>query len=107
MCSACFVTYVESGHDACHLCRATLSRTLPRTLAVRGRGLDAATLERHVDDISLQHVRGQSDFIRDFVELAGLAAAGQPNTTARLARSLREEYRLVMLRLLVRLGPSL
>ena len=108
MCSACFVTYVESGQDACHLCRAKLSRTLPRTLAVRGRGLDAATLERHVDDISLQHVRGQSDFIRDFVALAGLAAAGHPNTThtARLARALREEYRLVMLRLLVRLGPS-
>ena len=47
--------------------------------------------------------------VRDFVKLAGLAAAEQHNTdhTARLARALREEYRLVMLRLLVRLGPSL
>ena len=70
------------------------------------RGLDAVTLERHVNDISLRHVREQSDFIRDFVALAGLAAAGHPNTThtARLARALREEYRLVMLRLLMRLA---
>ena len=106
MCSACFVTYVESGHDACHLCREKLLRTLPRKQEVRRSGLDAATLERHIDDISLQHVQGQGDFIRDFVKLA---AAGQHNTThtARLARALREEYRLVMLRLLVRLAPSL
>ena len=69
------------------------------------RGLDAVTLERHVNDISLRHVREQSDFIRNLVELASLTT-GQNKTryTERLARALREEYRLVMLRLLMRLA---
>ena len=100
MCSACFVSHVERGNGACHLCRAPLPRAAPPPPQARALRLDINTVERQVADVAAQHVLAQMDSL---AELTALSRLSPSEAAVRLVRFLQLEYRLVMMRLLVRL----